>query len=141
MSEQPLRVFSTEFKQSLMLRLEAGETLAGLAKETGIRRKLLYEWREAWRKLGVAGLNRKRGPKPGGGRRVGKSALLSEGSAPDTANQSDTLKLAQTRIAELERVIGRQQVDLDFFRQALQLRDAAEALAPTVPASTRSSKR
>jgi hypothetical protein len=26
--------------------------------ELGIRRKLLYEWRDAYRELGVAGLNR-----------------------------------------------------------------------------------
>jgi transposase-like protein len=36
-----------------------------VADELGIRRKLLYEWRHAYRKHGVAGLNRKRGPKPG----------------------------------------------------------------------------
>ena len=65
MSGLPSRVFDTAFKQALMLRLAAGETLAGLSRETGIRRKSLYEWRNAYRKLGVAGLNRKRGRQPG----------------------------------------------------------------------------
>ena len=66
MSDQPQRVFSTEFKERIVLRLDAGERLAAVADELGVRRKLLYEWRHAYRRLGVAGLNRKRGPKPGG---------------------------------------------------------------------------
>ena len=45
-----------------MLRLAAGQALS---RETGIRRKSLYEWLSAWRRLGVAGLNRKRGRQPG----------------------------------------------------------------------------
>ena len=65
MSEQLPRVFTTAFKEALMLRLAGGEALAALSIETGIRRKSLYEWRNAWRKLGVAGLNRKRGRQPG----------------------------------------------------------------------------
>ena len=55
-----------------MLRLAAGETMAGLVKEAGILRKSLYEWRDAYRKFGVAGLNQRRGPKPGSGRRAEK---------------------------------------------------------------------
>ncbi len=43
MSDQLPRVFSTAFKEALMLRLAAGETLAALSRETGIRRKSLYE--------------------------------------------------------------------------------------------------
>ena len=65
MSDQPQRAFSTGFKESVVLRLQAGERLAAVADELGIRRKLLYEWRHAYRRQGVAGLNRKRGPKPG----------------------------------------------------------------------------
>jgi transposase-like protein len=66
MSDQPQRAFSTAFKESVVLRLQAGERLAAVADELGIRRKLLYQWRHAYRRLGVAGLNRKRGPKPEG---------------------------------------------------------------------------
>ena len=65
MSRQPQRVFDTPFKHSLMLRLAAGETVVALMKETGILRKSLYEWRDAYRKSGVAGLNQPRGRKPG----------------------------------------------------------------------------
>lgn len=146
MFDQPQRVFSTEFKERIVLRLDAGERLAAVADELGVRRKLLYEWRHAYRRLGVAGLNRKRGPKPGG-----KGSGLSPGraspglpcgpdSAPVAARPGDEVAQAKACIAELERTIGRQQVDLDFFRRALRLTDAAppSGIAPT---STRSSKR
>jgi hypothetical protein len=59
--------------------------------------------------------------------------------APAAAQPGGELAQAKARIAELERVIGRQQVDLDFFRKALRLTDAApqSGIAPT---STRRSK-
>ena len=65
MSQQGMRAFSTEFKEAAVLLLEAGERIAAVAEELKIRLKLLCEWRAAYRKLGVAGLNRKRGRKPG----------------------------------------------------------------------------
>ena len=60
------RLLSREEKEALVRRLEAGERVAALAAETGVLRKSLYEWRAAYRAMGAAGLNRKRGPKPGG---------------------------------------------------------------------------
>src|SRR5271157_2461091 len=42
MSQQGMRTFSTEFKQTAVLRLEAGERIASVAEELKIRRKLLY---------------------------------------------------------------------------------------------------
>jgi hypothetical protein len=58
--------------------------------------------------------------------------------APD-----EQLAGARARIAELERKIGQQQVDIDFFQEALRqiegIRRANAALGVT--ASTRSSKR
>ena len=55
MSDQWMRAFSTEFKEAVVLRLEAGERIAAVSDELRVRRKLLYEWRAAYRKLGVAG--------------------------------------------------------------------------------------
>ena len=65
MSQQGMRTFSTEFKEAVVVRLDAGERMAAVSDELKIRRKLLYEWRAAYRELGAAGLNRKRGRKPG----------------------------------------------------------------------------
>ena len=60
------RQLSREEKEALVRRMEAGERVGALATETGVLRKSLYQWRAAWRAMGAAGLNRKRGPKPGG---------------------------------------------------------------------------
>lgn len=128
MSDRTNRVFTTEFKERAVLRLEAGEPFSALAAELGVRRKLLYDWCKSYRLLGVAGLNRKRGPKPGG-----------ERSAPERVTVGDPLAQAQARIAELERLVGRQQVDLDFFRRALRLEDA-QSPSGSAPISMRSSK-
>ena len=131
MSDQANRVFTTEFKERAVLRLEAGEQATALAAELGVRRKLLYDWAKAYRAHGVAGLNRKRGPKPGG-RRLSPP--------PERLTPADPLAQTQARVAELERLVGRQQVDLDFFRRALRLVDA-EPVSRSAPSSTRSSKR
>ena len=131
MSERTNRVFTTEFKERAVLRLEAGASASALASELGVRRKLLYDWCKSYRQMGVAGLNRKRGPKPGGQR----SSPPPERTAP-----ADPLAQAQARVAELERLVGRQQVDLDFFRRALRLTDAGSP-SGGAPTSTRSSKR
>src|SRR5208282_5575132 len=68
------RQLSTEEKEALVRRMEAGERVGALARETGVLRKSLYQWRAAWRAMGVAGLNRKRGPKPGGRASASSSA-------------------------------------------------------------------
>src|ERR1019366_6222676 len=140
------RQYSSSFKEQVVLRLEGGEKIAAVAEETGVRRKLLYEWRDAYRSMGTAGFNRKRGPKPGtrGARassRVARSVPSSASDAgPSAATAKDALARAQARIGELERVIGRQQADLHFFREALRLWDATSPDGGA-PISTRSSKK
>ena len=130
--DQIFRTFSTAFKLDVIARLEAGASKVALADELGIRRKLLYQWHDSWKAAGEEGLNRKRGPKPGSRRKR-------PADQPPGSKASDMVQ-ATARIAELERIIGRQQADLDFFREALRV------LGETVPqgsaphASTRSSK-
>src|SRR5471032_1564104 len=98
MSNHPMRIFSSTFKQDVIRRLESGEALAAVSKELGIARKLLYEWRWAWRRHGAAGLNRRRGPKAGFRRK------MATGDPPGGA-----MARAKARIEELERLVGRQQ--------------------------------
>ena len=111
------RPLTTQEKEALVRRLEAGERVAALAAETGVLRKSLYEWRAAYRAMGAAGLNRKRGPKPGGRAAVDPSSAA---AGPPAARPPDELARAKARVAELERLVGRQQADLDFFREALR---------------------
>jgi transposase len=143
MSEASPRSFSTEFKLRLLLRLQAGESVAALCRENRIAPQLIYDWRKAYLAYGAAGLNRKRGrrrgwraPPPG---RPSFESASEEGGSND-AGRVDALSRAKKHIAELERVIGRQQADLHFFREALRLWDATSR-SGGAPASTRSSNK
>ena len=53
------RRFSREFKLSALSRMAAGENVSALSRALNFRRKLLYEWRDAFRSGGEEAL---RGP-------------------------------------------------------------------------------
>jgi transposase len=132
------RVFSPTFKEAAVARVEAGEALAGVARSLCIARKILYDWRNAFRAEGLAGLSRRRGRKPGW---RAKPPDLSPDGPPDAAPPGGLeLARAQRRIAELERLAGRQQMGLDFFQKALQVLNAAPDAPPSATVSTRRSK-
>lgn len=103
-SRRKNRVFSEEFKLKAAERMQAGERIRRLSEELGVRRGVLYRWRDAYRKEGQAGLCRTAG-------RPTRSAV---------ARQAEAEMSAARRIGELERLVGRQAVDLDFFRQAFR---------------------
>jgi transposase-like protein len=52
---------STSFKEAAVLRISRGGKVVPMSRELGVPRKLLYNWFNAWKLQGVAGLNRKRG--------------------------------------------------------------------------------
>ena len=125
--------FPTAFKLAAIKRLEAGEAVSPLARERGVTRKLLHDWRKAWGLHGPAGLNRKRGPKPG----PRKLRPLAEPAAKGSGGE---LAKARVMIAELERKIGQQALDIDFFHKALRALDAADRQGSIAPVSRKSSK-
>ena len=127
------RTFPTAFKLATIKRLEAGEAVLPLARELGVSRKLLHDWRKAWGLHGPAGLNRKRGPKPG-------PRKLRPLAKPAAKGSSGELAKARVRIAELERKIGQQALDIDFFHKALRALDAADRQGSIAPVSRKSSK-
>jgi transposase-like protein len=126
--------------------MEAGANVSALARELGVRRKYLYQWRERFRLGGPVAL-RSRG-RPTKAEQLamesgGPEALPAASPVMPAAAPLDELALAQRRIAELERKIGQQQVDLDFFQRALRHVREARRLTGAAGASvsTRSSKR
>jgi len=110
MKKKP-RSYSTDFKQEAVRRMAQATSITGLATELGIRRKFLYKWRDQFEAEGRAGLERRRGRPPGS-----KSHSISP-PGPSAA---------ELRIAELERLLGRKQLEVDFLRRAFeQVRRAA----------------
>lgn len=116
------RRFSREFKLSAIERLEAGESGTDLGLELGVSRTLIYQWRLAWRRGGEAGLRL-----PGRPAKDAGSAPAWPAVSPGPAKGGSELAVAQRRIAELERKVGQQQLDLDFFKLALRHFEAQEA--------------
>ena len=74
---------------------------------------------------------------------AGRDTLSAVSPTMPAPSPPDELSKAQHRIGELERKVGQQQVDLDFFQRALrQVREAGRPTgAPGATPSTRSSKR
>ena len=126
------RFFSAETKLAVVKRMLCGEEVRALAKELKVSRTFLYRWKDRYRKFGVAGFHLRRGRRPKNG------GIMSFGAKP-----TDELESARQRIAELERKIGQQQLELDFFRQALrQVREARQPVdGPGAKSSTPASKR
>lgn len=126
------RVFSPEVKLATVRRMLAGENVIRLARELRVKPKDLYRWRSKFRAGGAEAL---RGPGRGG-------RHLVRCAAPDDPPEVKLAK-AQQRIAELERKVGQQQMEVDFFRQALrQVRGKRRPSdGPGAGPSTRSSRR
>jgi transposase len=129
MSEGKRRVFSREFKLSAVKRMVAGERVAALSRELHVPHGHLYNWCIHFRSGGPEALRPACRPRKGMG-------VLDLEASKDLAT-------ARKRVGELERKVGQQQVELDFFRQALrQVGGAREPNErPGVRVSTRSSRR
>ena len=123
MSEQ--RVFNLEFKERVAQRILNGESVSALHHELAIKRSVLYRWRDAYRKEGVAGLQRARGRPPG---------------VPNPPRPAGEPGAAARRIAELERKVGQQALDLDFFRRAFK-RVKESRRKPAAPGATASTEK
>jgi transposase-like protein len=129
------RIFSREFKLEAVRRILAGERIRALSEELKVLRKDLYAWRDLFRGGGAEALRPLGRPRKSDG---AVAARVVERARDVAAGDIDAPK----RIAELERKVGQQQIELDFFRQALrQVKEARRPnVEPGVTGSTRSSK-
>jgi transposase-like protein len=129
MSEGKRRVFGREFKLSAVKRMASGESAAAVSRELQVPRGHLYQWAAHFRAGGAQAL------RPASRPRKGTGALDLEATKD--------LATARRKIGELERKVGQQQLELDFFQRALRQiegrRQPNDGL--DVPTSTRSSRR
>lgn len=113
MGRRKQRLFDARFKEAAVQRMLNGESIMRLSRELDVARPVLYRWRDTYRAEGLSGLARRRGrPEPG------QEAVRL--TSPDPAAE---------RIADLERLVGRQAAELDFFERAF------DALKPVKPNS------
>lgn len=89
------RKFSEEFRRQALERMKTCNNVTALAREIGIRRKWLYEWRD---------------------QATGREPEGRSSGQPQQAVEDRERK----RLAELERLVARQALEIDFFKGALQ---------------------
>jgi transposase len=86
------RSHSLEFKRQVAQEFVAGETLHGLAKQHDISRNLIRVW----------------------------VAKLEAGAFDEDAQAADMLQEYEAKIAALERMVGRQALEIEFLKGALK---------------------
>jgi transposase len=108
---QKRRSFTQAFKEAAVARMATADSIRGLARELNVEQRMLYHWRDRFQTGGSEGL-----------RRVGRPSRIDAPAieaAPSPVDVTDPAE-ARRRIEELERKIGQQQLELDFFRAALR---------------------
>ena len=86
------RSHSIEFKRQVAREFVAGETLYGLAKRYDLSRQLIRVWVEKYE----------------------------TGAVDEDAQAADLLKEYEAKIAALERMVGRQALEIEFLKGALK---------------------
>ena len=95
------RVFERDFKLGVVQRIQSGESISVLSRELGIKREVLYRWQYKLEQQGAESL-----------RGVGRPQKEAKQQAVDESEQ------LRDRIAELERLVGKQQLAIGFFKRA-----------------------
>lgn len=142
MTWKPPRIFSPEFKETAVLRLVAGERVRALADELKIKPQVLYRWWSNYDQYGVTAL---RAPgRPRRGAEVVQRSEVPRAARPRNARGRPRRRPADQeakRIAELERKLGEQALEIDFFDRALRHikasrpRSAGRGDTPSSPSS------
>jgi transposase len=103
--------WTSEFKLAALARMEVAADVKALAAELGCRREQLYAWRRKFLAGGAEAL-----------RMIGRPSVLTglpvDGTPAPPSGES--VAVDRKRLEALERKIGQQQLDLDFFRAALR---------------------
>ena len=96
------RKYSPEFRARALERLKSCSSVSGLARELGVRRKWLYAWRDEARAA------------------VARTDGDAQSPAPVEAVRDPEDEALRQRVADLERLVGRQTAEIDFFRGVLR---------------------
>src|SRR3984885_10493314 len=104
--------YAPELKLAAVRRVLAGEIVSAVAQELGFCRKQLYVWKDRVAEPGEEGMVQRRA-----GRR---RKPVAEGTGAEALTARGEMLAARKRIAELERKVGQQELELDFFGEALR---------------------
>ena len=99
---QRWRKYSPAFRARALELLKSCSNVSELARELGIRRKWLYKWRNQARA------------------KAGRTGGDAQSPVPVEAVREPENGALRQRLADLERLVGRQTAEIDFFRRALR---------------------
>ena len=128
------RTFSAATKKEVVRRYLNGESASALAREFSIRATLVHQWKDAYKRKGVAGLR--------GVGRPSREQVLAEALLPQPHDDLvNSLVVAERRISALEQKLAQQALEIDFFKHALPVLEGTRPLIaqPGAPTSTLSS--
>jgi transposase len=100
------RRFTREFKIAAVRRVLEGEDVGAVARDLDIRFRVVWGWKKRVIEKGEENLHELGRPKQWLGARVG--------------DEQAELASERRRVAELERVVGRQQMEIRFLAKALR---------------------
>ena len=143
MAGRRFRIYSREFKEAAIRRILAGETFRAVAEDLGLRSQLLYTWLDLYEQGGADALVPRGRPRKAVAW-ARRRALVQQPSRQARAyGHAGREPARDARLVELERKVGQQAVELDFFKAAL--RHVKEPARPSggrgATASSRSSTR
>ena len=129
------RIFSRAFKEAAVRRILAGEKIRAVADELRLRPQLLYTWLDYYEQGGPDALvPRGRPQKAVAWAR--RRALVQQPSRQARAyGHAGREPARDSRLIELERKVGQQAVERDFFKAALR-----HVKAPPRPSSGRGAR-
>jgi transposase-like protein len=97
--------YSKEFQERAVRRMKLGDNISQLSRELGVHRTCLYRWK---RQLGLRPQGRKR--------------------AVEEDWRDLRIETLEAKIARLERIVGGQWQELDFFESALRRIEKKDAM-------------
>jgi transposase len=128
------RIYSREFKEAAVRRILAGEKVRAVAKQLRLG-KLLYSWRDLYEQGGVDALVPRGRPRKAEAWARRRALLQPPSSQARAYGHAGSESARDPRLVELERKVGQQALELDFFKEALR-----HVKAPPPPSDRRGGK-
>ncbi|HEV8586345.1 MAG TPA: helix-turn-helix domain-containing protein [Methylomirabilota bacterium] len=129
------RIYRREFKEAAVRRILAGEKIAAIAADLRLRPQLLYSWRDLYDHGGADALVPRGRPRKTVGWARRRALLQPPSQQARMYGHAGEEGARDPRLVELERKVGQQALELDFFKAALR-----HVEAPRAPSGARGSK-
>jgi transposase len=120
MARRRFRIFSREFKEVAVRRILAGEKIRTVADDLKVRPQLLYTWLDTYEHGGADALVPRGRPRKAVSWARRRALVQQPSRQARKYGVGSNEPVRDSRLIELERKVGQQAVELDFFKEALR---------------------